>query len=195
MREGPSCSRAQEEAAAMDAAAERIQVGKSLQPTPCSSLTHAHTRADGLLACKLRCINIAVQATIKETERTSVTRVEEMGLPEGVEDEKGLMLVRCKTCAHVLLAGSCAAHEEKCRSAPAPLRPAGSPAPTSTTASVPASSGPGSISQARPRCPACATNLYAYSESPRTISRQGAFLAERRADGGCGDQHGLLRHS
>ncbi|KAK9916903.1 hypothetical protein WJX75_008564 [Coccomyxa subellipsoidea] len=111
--ESRSC-KAQEEAAVMDAAAERIH------------------------------------ATIRETERTSVTSVEEMGLPEGVEDEKGLMLVRCKTCARVLLAGSCAAHEEHCRAPPAPFRPAASPGPSSTTASVPASSGPASISQGKP---------------------------------------------
>ena len=88
------------------------------------------------------------QATILETERTSVAPVEEMGLPAGEEDDKGLLLVRCKTCARVLLAGSLAAHEEQCRSAPMPFRPAASPAPSSTTASMPASSGPASISQA-----------------------------------------------
>lgn len=84
-----------------------------------------------------------------------MTSVEEMGLPEGVEDEKGLILVRCKTCARVLLAGSCAAHEEHCRAPPAPFRPAASPGPSSTTASVPASSGPASISQAC-SCPSAA---------------------------------------
>lgn len=78
--------------------------------------------------------------------------MDDMGLPSGEEDENGLKLMRCTMCDRVLFAGSCAAHEQHCRiEPPQQQRLSPSPAPSSTTASVPVSSnGRASISQVCP---------------------------------------------